>query len=71
MIFPNSSIPPPAGSMSREVSMFRIRSKIDRGPENQQNGSMNITFDLPPELVREVKLRAVHEGRKLKDVEAD
>jgi hypothetical protein len=32
---------------------------------------MNITFDLPPELVREVKLRAVHEGRKLKDVEAD
>ncbi len=32
---------------------------------------MKTTFDLPPELVREVKLRAVHEGRKLKDVAAD
>jgi plasmid stability protein len=29
------------------------------------------TFDLPPELVRELKLRAVHEGRKLKDLAAD
>ena len=29
---------------------------------------MKTTFDLPPDLVREVKLRAVHEGRKLKDV---
>lgn len=32
---------------------------------------MKTTFDLPPELVREVKLRAVHEGRKLKDVAAE
>ena len=32
---------------------------------------MKTTFDLPPELVRELKLRAVHEGRKLKDVAAD
>lgn len=32
---------------------------------------MKTTFDLPPDLVREVKLRAVHEGRKLKDVAAD
>ncbi|MCB1133416.1 MAG: hypothetical protein KDN05_20010 [Verrucomicrobiae bacterium] len=32
---------------------------------------MKATFDLPPELVRELKLRAVHEGRKLKDVAAD
>lgn len=32
---------------------------------------MKTTFDLPPELVRAVKLRAVHEGRKLKDVAAD
>jgi hypothetical protein len=29
---------------------------------------MKTTFDLPPDLVRDVKLRAVHEGRKLKDV---
>ncbi len=32
---------------------------------------MKTTFDLPPDLVREMKLRAVHEGRKLKDVAAD
>ncbi|MCF7674092.1 MAG: hypothetical protein K9M97_02015 [Akkermansiaceae bacterium] len=31
---------------------------------------MKTTFDLPPDLIREVKLRAVHEGRKLKDVAA-
>ncbi len=32
---------------------------------------MKTTFDLPPDLVRELKLRAVHEGRKLKDLTAD
>lgn len=32
---------------------------------------MKTTFDLPPDLVRAVKLRAVQEGRKLKDVAAD
>jgi len=44
---------------------------FDRKPENQQNSRMKTTFDLPPELVKEVKLRAVHEGRKLKDVAAE
>ena len=29
---------------------------------------MKTTLDLPNDLVREMKLRAVHEGRKLKDV---
>jgi hypothetical protein len=38
---------------------------------NQQNGLMKTTLDLPDELVREIKLRAVHEGRKLKEVVAD
>ena len=32
---------------------------------------MKTTFDLPPDLVKAVKLRAIHEGRKLKDVAAD
>lgn len=32
---------------------------------------MKITFDLPPDLVRAVKLRARREGRKLKDMAAD
>ena len=32
---------------------------------------MKTTLDLPSELVREIKLRAVHEGRKLKDLAAE
>lgn len=32
---------------------------------------MKTTFDLPTDLVRDLKLRAVHEGRKLKEVAAD
>ena len=32
---------------------------------------MKTTIDLPPDLVREMKLLAAHEGRKLKDVVAD
>ncbi|MGB0744809.1 MAG: antitoxin [Opitutales bacterium] len=32
---------------------------------------MKTTFDLPEPLVREMKLRAVREGRKLKDVAAE
>jgi len=32
---------------------------------------MKTTIDLPADLVREMKILAVHEGRKLKDVAAD
>ncbi len=32
---------------------------------------MKTTIDLPPDLVREMKILAVYEGRKLKDVAAD
>lgn len=46
-------------------------SGFDSHPESQQAGRMKTTIDLPPELVREMKLMAVHEGRKLKDVAAD
>jgi plasmid stability protein len=31
---------------------------------------MKTTLDLPDDLVKELKLRSVHEGRKLKDVAA-
>ena len=44
---------------------------LDRKLENRQNGAMKTTLDLPDELVREIKLRAVNEGRTLKDVIAD
>lgn len=32
---------------------------------------MKTTLELPADLVREIKLRAVNDGRKLKDVMAD
>ena len=32
---------------------------------------MKTTLDLPNDIVRAMKLRAVHEGRKLKDVAAE
>src|SRR5207248_1644648 len=44
---------------------------LDIKPANQQNGKMKTTLDLPAALVKQVKLRALHEGRKLKDAMAD
>jgi hypothetical protein len=32
---------------------------------------MKATFDIPNDLMRQLKLRAIHEGRKLKDSVAD
>jgi hypothetical protein len=46
-------------------------SRFDQKLGNQQNGKMKTTLDLPDDLVKEVKLRAVHEGAKLKDAVAD
>jgi plasmid stability protein len=36
--------------------------------ESWKSGCVKTTLDLPEDLVREMKLRAVHEGRKLRDV---
>jgi hypothetical protein len=44
---------------------------IDRKLENQQNGEMKTTLDLPDYFVKQVKLRALQDGRKLKDAVAD
>ena len=44
---------------------------LDRKLGNQQNGSMKTTLDLPDVLMKQVKLRALQEGRKLKDAVAD
>jgi hypothetical protein len=49
----------------------RFRLKFDRKLENHKIGSVKTTLDLPPDLVREIKLMAVNEGRKLKDVISD
>src|SRR5437868_2341669 len=48
-----------------------IRSTLDRKLGNQENGSMKTTLDLPDLLVKQVKLRAVRDGQKLKDAVAD
>ncbi|PYK39740.1 MAG: hypothetical protein DME60_09210 [Verrucomicrobia bacterium] len=46
-------------------------TRIDRKPAFWESGEMKTTLDLPDELMREVKIRAVQEHRKLKDVIAD
>jgi plasmid stability protein len=51
--------------------MSEPNPSLDRKLGNQENGHMKTTLDLPDGLVREIKLRAVREGRKLKDVIAD
>jgi plasmid stability protein len=41
------------------------------GLGNQENGRVKTTLDLPDDLVRAVKLRALQRGHKLKDAFAD
>ena len=43
-------------------------SQLDRKPESWEAGFMKMTLDLPVDLVREMKLKAAHEGRKLREV---
>ena len=47
------------------------KSFVDRKPAFWKSGSMKTTLDLPDELMREVKIRAVHERKKLKDTIAE
>jgi plasmid stability protein len=49
----------------------RRNPSVDRKLGNQENGHMKTTLDLPDALVKQVKIRAVREGRKLKDAVAD
>ena len=57
----------PAEPIGTPSSIEAVGS-FDRKLENQQSGWVKTTLDLPNDLVREVKLRAVNEGKKLKDV---
>jgi len=42
--------------------------QIDRNPELWEYGKMKTTLDLPDDLMREIKILAAKEGRKLKDI---
>lgn len=45
-----------------------METKFDSFLESWKAGCMKTTMDLPEELVREMKFRAVREGRKLREV---
>ncbi len=47
------------------------RLKLTKSQQAGKMGFVKTTIDLPEPLVREMKLRAVREGRKLKDVAAE
>lgn len=57
--------------MNSIVVFAKDRFKIDIKLESWIAGKMKTTIDLPEELVRQMKLRAVNEGRKLKEVAAE
>jgi plasmid stability protein len=54
-----------------QSSQARLLLVLDRKLGNQENGEMKTTLDLPDSLVKQVKLRALRDGRKLKDAVAD
>lgn len=58
-----------AHKMSHEAAGHT--TPFDSKPANQQTGRMKTTLELPGDLVREIKLRALHDGSKLKDTMAD
>ena len=54
--------------MCRRELSFR---NLEKKPVCQKNGFMKATLELPEALVKQVKLRAIRDGRKLKDAVAD
>ena len=63
--------PPSAGSSPPGSTRSGWLESLDSHRDSQQSCRVKTTIDLPPELLREMKLRAVHQGRKLKDVAAE
>jgi plasmid stability protein len=64
-----SDIPNPAGKCQYDSRRLDARFAVGLGI--QQNGRMKTTVDLPDALLKQVKLRALRDGRKLKDEVAD
>jgi plasmid stability protein len=57
-------------ALAQRPERRRTRS-LDGKLGTRENGRMKTTLDLPDALVKQVKIRAVREGRKLKDAVAD
>jgi plasmid stability protein len=53
------------------MNFFSELACVDRKPAFWKYGFMKTTLDLPDDLMREVKIRAVHEHKKLKDTIAE
>jgi len=47
-----------------------VSAKVDGKPALWENGNVKTTFELPDDLIRRVKLHAIHEKQKLKDAVA-
>src|SRR2546421_8499748 len=70
------SVPCPVGGVVAmnsfaELNGFCGIASVDRKPVFWEYGEMKTTLDLPDDLMREVKIRAVHEHKKLKDAIAE
>lgn len=70
------SVPCPVGGVVAmnsfaELNGFCGIGLVDRKPVFWKYGEMKTTLDLPDDLMREVKIRAVHEHKKLKDAIAE
>ncbi len=61
----------PAQRSEAENPGSGLQPAIDRKPAFWKYGEMKTTLDLPDELMRKVKIRAVHEQKKLKDTIAE
>ncbi len=57
--------------ISPSVKTLGYCPQIDRKPAFWEYGEMKTTLDLPDKLMREVKIRAVHEHKKLKHTIAE
>ena len=62
-----------AGVFANHLGMYPLRRarQLDSKLDSWIAGSVKMTFDLPDDLVRELKIRAVNEGRTFKGLLAE
>jgi hypothetical protein len=58
--------------MTQELDRAHLpHSQLDIKPVFWDSGQMKTTLDLPDDLIKRVKIRAIHERKKLKDAVAE